>query len=420
MRVFTAPGQSTDTPMLVPSRSCSSASLSATTANFVIEYGPRRYSRLTWKPPMEAVFTTWPPSPCRRTRGRKWRMPLITPRTLTPMIQSHSRSSTDSRVRPPSSTPALLNTRCTLPSSDSNSAAAARTASRSETSSRLACARTPNAATSLCALSRAVASMSASTTLAPALASERAIPSPMPEAAPVTIAPFPFSSRVPTASSGGSAVSQDQRIRAPLHLDIAPPGVFLQFLQQRQQGRGGVAVLPRRPRGVHRLDLALAPHDVAQQEFLVRNPRPAESIAQLPERNVHHFSRGQLPGPLRAEQPVLQIRVHPGIARVFPIDPLGEQDQLVDDVLVALAQGYVDGRLGDHELGMRGDHDRVTQLLSHLHRLLQHFVQPVSQAHFGQLVFQIGDDSSGNLMNVLRVVVFQRRADRQMLAPGDR
>jgi len=53
--------------------------------------------------------------------------------------------------------------------------------------------------TTIQAADAAVASMSASTTLAPALASERAIPSPMPEAAPVTIATLP--SNLPIVSS---------------------------------------------------------------------------------------------------------------------------------------------------------------------------------------------------------------------------
>src|SRR5689334_1521659 len=94
--------------------------------------------------------------------------------------------------------PALLTMMCSFGSARVTSCAARITAARSETSSGSAVALTPNALISAQARSSVSASISASTISTPALAKARQMPRPIPFAAPVTTAPLPLRSRMPS------------------------------------------------------------------------------------------------------------------------------------------------------------------------------------------------------------------------------
>ena len=79
-----------------------------------------------------------PPSPCSSIRGRNVWMPLTTPPSSTPRPQSQS-SYLASVTGPRMPMPALLQRTCTLPKTRSASSAARAKASRSVTSSSIAC-----------------------------------------------------------------------------------------------------------------------------------------------------------------------------------------------------------------------------------------------------------------------------------------
>src|ERR1700733_9813165 len=85
---FTGPGRNTDTPIGRPTMSVRSASVRPTTANFEVAYRPTEPNAAI--PPIEDTLTMWPGRPDANIRGRKVITPLITPPTLTPIIQSQS------------------------------------------------------------------------------------------------------------------------------------------------------------------------------------------------------------------------------------------------------------------------------------------------------------------------------------------
>ena len=60
---------------------------------------------------------------------------------------------------------------------------------------------------------------------------------------------------------------------------------------------------------------------------------------------------------------------------------------------------------------------RVAEVLEHLDDFLEHFIEPVQDAQFAQLVLQVRDHAARDLMDILRTFVFQRGADRQLLLP---
>src|SRR5215469_15324117 len=118
-------------------------------------------------------------------------MPWITPQTLTPITNSQSARDTSVSLTPCIGTPALLQAICSLPNLRSASASASITDCSVVTSIRTGstCLLVPERPCAAC--STASFWISAITTLAPDSASAVAMPSPMPEAAPVTIAVFP-------------------------------------------------------------------------------------------------------------------------------------------------------------------------------------------------------------------------------------
>src|ERR1019366_4657858 len=95
----------------------------------------------------------------------------------------------------------------------------------------------------------------------------------------------------------------------------------------------------------HRRNFIHTLHDVTEQELLVRETGPTELFPDLLQRNVPALPSTQLLelfGPLRGQQPVLQVLIHPSVARIVPVDALSKQDQLVNDMLVSFSGGYVD------------------------------------------------------------------------------
>jgi hypothetical protein len=50
---------------------------------------------------------------------------------------------------------------------------------------------------------------------------------------------------------------------------------------------------------------------------------------------------------------------------------------------------------------------------------LEHRIEAIGNAHFCKLMLQIGDYAARDLMNILCVVVRQRRAERQLLLLGN-
>ena len=191
MLVLIGPGHSTETPTLLPSSSCSSASDRESAAYLLIEYGPWLVPRRFWKPATEAVLTTCPSSPCFRIAGTKWRMPWMIPQMLTPITNSQSPGGTSISRAPCIGTPALLQAMWSLPKLRSASASASSTDCSCVTSIRTGMTRLLVPERPCAACSTASFWISAMTTLAPASASAVAMPRPMPEAAPVTIAVLP-------------------------------------------------------------------------------------------------------------------------------------------------------------------------------------------------------------------------------------
>src|SRR6185436_18007259 len=191
MLVAIGPGHSAVTPTLVPSSSCSSASDSESTAYLLIDYGPWLVPRRFCVAATEAVLTTCPASPCFRIAGTKWRMPWMTPQTLTPMTKDQSATGTSTSRVPCIGTPALLQAMWSLPKRRSASPSASITDCSRVTSilTGRTCLLVPDRRCAAC--STASFSMSAITTLAPASASAVAMPRPIPEAAPVTMAVLP-------------------------------------------------------------------------------------------------------------------------------------------------------------------------------------------------------------------------------------
>ena len=97
-------------------------------------------------------------------------------------------------VAPPTATPALLHTTCTLPNVDSVASAARAMAARSVTSTCSGMTSALVGARLATAASNALSSMSAMATFMPAAAKERAMAKPMPLAPPVTNAVLPATS----------------------------------------------------------------------------------------------------------------------------------------------------------------------------------------------------------------------------------
>ena len=137
---FTGPGQYTDTPMGRPIMSVRSASVSPTTANFVVAYSPAEPSAAT--PPIEETLTMWQGWPSAIMRGRKVTSAFTTPPMFTPMIQSQS-SKVACSMSPRMPMPALFTSTCTGPNTRSASSAAAMNPLRSVTSSLIACTCCP-------------------------------------------------------------------------------------------------------------------------------------------------------------------------------------------------------------------------------------------------------------------------------------
>src|SRR5579863_9567285 len=113
------------------------------------------------------------------------------PQMLTPMTNSQSPGGTSTSRVPCIGTPALLQAMWSLPKLRSASARASSTERSSVTSTLTGMTRLLVPERPCAAASTASFWMSAMTTLAPASASAVAIPRPMPEAAPVTIAVLP-------------------------------------------------------------------------------------------------------------------------------------------------------------------------------------------------------------------------------------
>jgi len=74
-----------------------------------------------------------------------------------------------------------------------------------------------------------------------------------------------------------------------------------------------------------------------------------------PEATCAKFAQVQTEG----ERTVTRDIDHYNLDVIISVGSLGEQNHVVDDVLVPLPGGHVAGRLGDHVLRVRGDHDRV-------------------------------------------------------------
>src|SRR5947208_16560986 len=115
----------------------------------------------------------------------------MTPQTLTPMTNAQSATVTSTSRVPCIGTPALLQAIWSLPKRRSASARASITDCSCVTSilTGSTCLLVPDSRCAAC--STASFWMSAITTLAPASASAVAMPKPMPEAAPVTMAVLP-------------------------------------------------------------------------------------------------------------------------------------------------------------------------------------------------------------------------------------
>ena len=109
------------------------------------------------------------------------------------MFHSHSCGVSSATERPWIVTPALLQATCSSPNALTAASPASRTEARSDTSVTTAIAFAPSPRTSASAASSRSPRMSHSTTAMPSRANVRAIPRPMPEAAPVTIAVLPSS-----------------------------------------------------------------------------------------------------------------------------------------------------------------------------------------------------------------------------------
>src|SRR3990170_3495387 len=199
MRVFTTAGQSTDTFTLEPVSASSWCKDSdrATTACLLAQYIASQ-GRVC-SPAPDAVFTTWHSSPCSSITGTKARIPWITPQRFTPSTHSQS-FSVFCHVTPPTPTPALLHRTWTAPIVSTVNLASASTSSDLETSVRFAVTAAPAAFSSRSVRFSASSSRSASTTFMPSAANRPAIARPMPLAAPVTTATFPFSSFTSTSS----------------------------------------------------------------------------------------------------------------------------------------------------------------------------------------------------------------------------
>src|SRR5262245_26025750 len=139
---------------------------------------------------IEAVVTTCPPSPCALIRGTNVTTPLTTPPRLTPSTQSQSwYVASDMSLK--RLIPAFRLTTWTFPSTRSVSSAARPNASRSVTSSRIACTSPPSPAV---ASSRWSARTSATATFIPAATNALAMPSPTPLPPPVMKATLPSTS----------------------------------------------------------------------------------------------------------------------------------------------------------------------------------------------------------------------------------
>src|SRR5438270_10385884 len=118
-------------------------------------------------------------------------MPRMMPQMLTPMTKCQSPGGTSTRGVPCIGTPALLQAMCSLPKFFSASLSASMIVGSKVTSMRTGMTRLLVPERRCAASSTASFWMSAMTTLAPASASAVAMPRPMPEAAPVTIAVLP-------------------------------------------------------------------------------------------------------------------------------------------------------------------------------------------------------------------------------------
>src|SRR5579883_780239 len=119
----------------------------------------------------------------------------MTPQRLTPRIHCQSARLLPQTVVPPP-TPALLKSKCTAPQVSYAFCASASTSSAFETSVCTASTSAPLARISSPACLRAPASTSASTTFMPSCALFSASARPMPLAAPVTTATFPWKSSI--------------------------------------------------------------------------------------------------------------------------------------------------------------------------------------------------------------------------------
>src|SRR4030095_396351 len=83
--------------------------------------------------------------------------------------------------------------------------------------------------------------------------------------------------------------------------------------------------------------------------------------------------------------------------------------------LIALAQDDVDRRLTSDKLRKRGNHDRITKLRTNPAGLLQCGFQLMFHAHQTELVAEVRNHPSRHLMQILRMIVLDRRPDREAL-----
>src|SRR5262245_8163148 len=126
--------------------------------------------------------------------GRNVRTPWMTPIRFTPSTQRQSSRVLLQLGNPLVPTPALLQTTWTAPYLRSVSFASASTCSAFETSVTTPCTSAPASRRAAVVSASGLSSTSLSTTRMPACTNVSHMPRPMPLAAPVTTATFPFTS----------------------------------------------------------------------------------------------------------------------------------------------------------------------------------------------------------------------------------
>ncbi|MNF70716.1 hypothetical protein D3C84_526390 [compost metagenome] len=139
------------------------------------------------RPAREAVLTTWAGRPWASSSGRKARMPLITPPRLTARARCHCESLSSQQL-PVCITPALLNSRSTVPKRCRAASRRCSSCVASATSVTWVSTCTPCSLSCAARRSRDSPSRSARTRCSLSVMARSARPRPMPLAAPVITA----------------------------------------------------------------------------------------------------------------------------------------------------------------------------------------------------------------------------------------